>query len=292
MILNNARIPILALALAISVTMSGCSSMPSFPSLPGPDNKPEQSPASTPTKATQSDDTAANADGHNIAATPAPVELTPEQLEEQALAMKARELMGTLNAFKLDKLNQQKLSSSQLRDIQSAINHLANSEPDEALVALQRVVDDADFIASPNTAVWVLRGDIYRAKDDTEKARGDYKAALALVASNYQAHNRLGIIYRDEGKFDLAEAHYAQAINAWPGNADSYRNRGILFDLYVGDKVAALADYKVYKALLDLQVQSVTSPAKSLLREQKLTSQWILDIQRQIFILQREQANG
>ncbi len=176
--------------------------------------------------------------------------------------------------------------------MQSAVNQLANGEPDQALVAVQRVIDDPDFIASPNTAVWVLRGDVYRAKGQNEKAILDYNTALKLVSSNYQAHNRLGIIYRDAGEFDLAQAHYTQAIDAWPGNADSYRNRGILYDLYVGDKTAALADYKIYKALLDFQIQSVEAAPKSLVKEQKLTSQWILDIERQIKTLEREQTNG
>jgi hypothetical protein len=34
------------------------------------------------------------------------------------------------------------------------------------------------------------------------------------------------------------------------------------------------------------------SPVKSLRKEQKLTSLWIMDIQRQIEVLQREQTNG
>jgi tetratricopeptide (TPR) repeat protein len=292
MILNSGKLPILALVVAFSVTVSGCSNMPSLPSFAGPDTKPTESPENTANKAAQSDGTGVNADALSDAAILALIKLTPEQIEEQALAMKARGLMGTLNAFKLDKQNQQKLNVSQLRNVKSAINHLANGEHDEALIAVQRVIDDADFIAFPNTVVLVLRGDIYHAKGKTEKAVDDYKAALKLVASNYQARNRLAIIYRDTGKFDLAEVHYSQAINAWPGNADSYRNRGILYDLYVGDKPAALADYKLYKALLDIQVQNMASPAKSLLKEQKLISQWILDIGRQISILQREQANG
>jgi tetratricopeptide (TPR) repeat protein len=290
MILNSRKLRSLALVAAFSVSLSGCSSMPSLPNISGADTKTTQRTDNTPNNAAQSDQTIVNAD--SVAAISAPIELTPEELEEQALAIKVRGLMGTLNAFKLDKQNQQKLNSSQLRDVQSGINNLASGKTDEALLAVQRVIDDAYFIASPNTAVWVLRGDIYRAKDQIEEAVGDYKVALTLVASNYQAHNRLAFIYRDAGKFDLAGAHYAQAINAWPGNADSYRNRGILYDLYVGDKPAALADYKLYKALLDIQVQNMASPAKSLLKEQKLISQWILDIRRQISILQREQANG
>lgn len=292
MILNSGKLRIFALIAAFLVTVSGCSSMRSLPSFSGPDTKPGPSPENPANKTAQSDETSVNADADRVAAMPAPIELTPEQLEEQAFAMKARGLIGTLNAFKLDKQNQQKLNFSQLGDVQSGINKLAIGKTDEALVAVQRVIDDADFIASPNTLVWVLRGDIYRAKGKVEKAVADYKAALKLVASNYQAHNRLAFIYRDAGNFDLAEAHYEQAINAWPGNADSYRNRGILYDLYVGDKLAAIADYKIYKALLDIQLQSGVSPDKSLLKEQKLIGQWILDIQRQIFILQREQVNG
>jgi len=290
MILSNPKLRLCVSVFAFCALLSGCASMPSLPSFSGPDAESTQSNEGISSTAAQSDENSVSADGAD--AVQVIIDLTPEQLEEQALAMQARGLMGTLNAFKLDKENQQKLNSSQLREIQSAIKLLANGEPDEALVDVQRVIDDPDFMTSPNTAVWVLRGDIYLAQEQNEKAIKDYAAALKLVASNYQAHNRLGVIYRDAGKFDLAKAHYMQAINAWPGNADSYRNRGILYDLYIGDKVAALADYKIYKALLDFQIQSVTAPAKSLLKEQKLISQWILDIQRQIKILQREQANG
>jgi tetratricopeptide (TPR) repeat protein len=218
--------------------------------------------------------------------------LTPEQIEEQALAAKAQSLMGTLNAFKLEKTTQTKLNSSQARDVQDALNELANEAPDKALVAVQRVINDPDFIAAPNSAVWVLRGDIHRAKNENQQAIEDYQTALSIIASNYQAHNRLGLAYRNEGEFDLAKQHYTNAIEAWPGNADSYRNRGILLDLYVGDKAAALEDYKIYKALLDFQIQSVEAPPKSLVKEQKLARQWILDIERQIKALQREQANG
>ena len=113
-----------------------------------------------------------------------------------------------------------------------------------------------------------------------------------LAGANYQAHNRLGSIYRSQGKFDLAKNHYSRAIDAWPGNSASYRNRGILFDLYLGEKSAALEDYKIYKALLDLQIQSVETPAKSLVKEQKLARQWILDMERQVKVLEREKVNG
>jgi tetratricopeptide (TPR) repeat protein len=294
MILNKAKLRLLALVFAFSTSLSGCTSLPSLPGFSNPDAESTHG-AETASGQTGTSDQASlivDAEGNAVDAVQVALELTPEEREEQALALHARALMGTVNAFKLDKQNQANLNSSQLRKVQSAINQLANGEPAKALVEVQHVIDDPDFKASPNTVVWVLRGDIFLAKEEKEKAISDYQAALKLVASNYQAHNRLGVMYRDVGKFDLAKAHYNQAIDAWPGNADSYRNRGILNDLYVGDKIAALADYKIYKALLDLQIQRIVSPAKSVLEEQKLTSLWIVDIQRQIKVLQREQTNG
>ena len=290
MILNNTKLRLLAVMIVLSAGLSGCSSMPTFPVFSSGEDAKTPTNETSPSVTGQSEESGIETEGFEGVTPPAP--LTPEELEEQALAVKARALMGTMNAFKLDKEKQAKLSSGQLRDVQSAMNQLANGERDQALIAVQRVIDDPDFIASPNTAVWVLRGDVYRAQEQNQKAIADYETALKLVGSNYQAHNRLGLIYRDAGKFDLAKTHYTKAIDAWPGNAGSYRNRGILYDLYVGDKAAALADYKIYKALLDFQIQSVEAAPKSLVREQKLTSQWILDIERQIKTLKREQANG
>jgi len=53
-------------------------------------------------------------------------------------------------------------------------------------------------------------------------------------------------------QFDLAKAHYMQANKCFAGHADSYRNRGILYALYIGDKgCKQLADYKIIQALLD-----------------------------------------
>jgi tetratricopeptide (TPR) repeat protein len=294
MILNKAKRRLLILAFIFSTSLSGCSSLQSLPGFSDPDAEPIQAAETASGQTGKSDEGSliVDTEGDAVDAAQVALELTPEEQEQQALTLQARGLMGTVNAFKLDKQNQANLSSSQLRELQSAINQLANGDPDKALIEVQRVIDDPDFTASSNTAVWVLRGDIFLAKEENQKAIGDYQAALKLVASNYQAHNRLGVMYRDAGKFDLAKAHYNQAIDAWPGNADSYRNRGILNDLYVGDKIAALADYKIYKALLDLQIQRIVSPAKLMLEEQKLASLWIVDIQRQIKILQREQTNG
>lgn len=271
MILNKSKFLLMALVIALG----GCSSLPSLTS----------EEVELESKAIES-----NAQLDNDAAVPAV--LTPEQLEQQAFAQEVLALMGSVNTFTLEKEKQKKLNSSQLRSVKNAIQSLVDAEPDKALRELQVVIDDPDFIAAPNTEVWVLRGDIHRVKKQNEEAASDYRQALALAQGNFKAHNRLGLVYRDQGKFDLAKVHYNKAIEAWPGNPASYRNRGILLDLYVGDKAAALEDYKLYKGLLDIQIQSLEAPEKSLVREQKLADQWILDIERQIKALARGNANG
>ena len=69
----------------------------------------------------------------------------------------------------------------------------------------------------------------------------------------------------------LARKHYNRAISAWSGFANGYRNRGILFDLYMGDKAAALNDYIQYKQLLEEQGSST-----------KLVDRWIKEMQRAV----------
>ena len=296
--LNNKA---LALALLLStLVLGGCSSMPSMTSVFGDDKA--EAPVNDGDEGVTD---AVNAEGSEAGAVEA---LTPEQLAQQALAQKAQALSASIDGFKVDKQSQKRLNSSQLSNIQSAISALSNQDYDTALNDVQRVIDDPDFVASPRSEVWVLRGDIHNAKrksadvsktNATELVISDYQAAVGISNNNYQAHNRLGQVYRDQGDFTQAKSHYDQAIDAWPGNASSYRNRGILFDLYMGDKQAALADYEIYKALLDLKVESVSAslaegekPPKSLMREQRLAGQWITDISRQIKAIERQAAQA
>ena len=145
MILNNSRF----LLLATAIVLGGCSSLPSLPSFSSDEGETINAASESNTEV----DAANSSDGAVIEPT-APA-LTPKELEEQALAQKALGLMGTMNAFKLDKEKQKKLNSSQLRSVQNAMNSLMSSQPEKALAELQVVIDDPDFIAAPNTSVWV-----------------------------------------------------------------------------------------------------------------------------------------
>jgi Tfp pilus assembly protein PilF len=259
--------------------MSACSSLPSLPSFGS--EEPRVTEEAQDGKEALTDDVESAL----------PV-MSEEELAEQALMLEAQGLMASINAYQVEKQSQKKLNASQLQIVQKAMNALDAGNTDNALSEIQKVLDDPEFFAAPHTSVWVLRGDIHQRATNIEQAVKDYEVAIALSPNNYQALNRLGKLHRDMGNFEQAIEYYNQALKAWPGNASTYRNRGILNDLYIGDKAAALSDYKLYKALLDIQVQSTESPAKALLKEQRLAGQWITDIERQLKAIAREQANG
>ena len=114
-------------------------------------------------------------------------------------------------------------------------------------------------------------GDGYQTLEQNELAERYWQRAVNANVDNYFAHDRLAQLFRSKGRFVLARKHYNQAIAAWPEFAIGYRNRGILFDLYMGDKVAALSDYIRYKQLLEKQGEST-----------KLVDRWIKEMQRAV----------
>jgi tetratricopeptide (TPR) repeat protein len=117
---------------------------------------------------------------------------------------------------------------------------------------------------------------------DTEPGAGQKQAlsylekALSLKPDNHFAHNRLAALLRQQGKFKQAEEHYARAIASWPAFAEAYLNKGILYDLYLGDKQQALDHYQLYQTLVDTPDRRVKG--------------WIADLNRQIHAAQQEAA--
>jgi tetratricopeptide (TPR) repeat protein len=100
--------------------------------------------------------------------------------------------------------------------------------------------------------------------------------ALSLNPHNYFAHNRLAALLRQQGQFKQAELHYQKATASWPGFAEAYLNKGILYDLYLGNKKQALENYQLYQALVEESDRRVKG--------------WIADLGRQIKSEQQEVA--
>lgn len=108
--------------------------------------------------------------------------------------------------------------------------------------------------------------------DDIEQKREDMleylNKAIAANPLNYLAQNELALVLRQQGQFQQSLSHYELALKSWPAFAPAYLNRGILYDLYMGKKSLALAEYELYQALSNDDSRQLKG--------------WIIDLQRQI----------
>lgn len=119
--------------------------------------------------------------------------------------------------------------------------------------------------------LFLALGDGYTQLGQEANAMSAWQQSIRTNQLNYFAHNRLAQALRQQGDFDQARQHYNTALEAWPDFADAYRNRGILFDLYLGDKVLALKDYQQYHQLLERNGENT--------RE---VERWLREVQRAI----------
>jgi tetratricopeptide (TPR) repeat protein len=174
--------------------------------------------------------------------------------------------------------------------IVNIINLFTQGELERAQKLVNKIISTELNITSN---VHVLAGDIASANDHATQAFEHYQKAVAINAHNPKAANRLAMIMRARGEFFRAETLLTLAINAHPTHAPSYRNRAILYDLYLNDKQAALADYQAYSALLAMRKKragnatlSLTiNETKTLKKDQQLVKRWLADVGRQVTAL-------
>ena len=118
--------------------------------------------------------------------------------------------------------------------------------------------------------------------DDIEQKREDMleylNKAIAANPLNYLAQNELALVLRQQGQFQQSLSHYELALKSWPAFAPAYLNRGILYDLYMGQKSLALAEYELYQALSNDDSRQLKG--------------WIIDLQRQIKNAEQTHQNG
>lgn len=118
----------------------------------------------------------------------------------------------------------------------------------------------------------------YAVQDKAQNTVQYLNKAIAANSLNYLAHNELAQVLRQQGQFSQALSHYELAIKSWPAFAQGYLNRGILYDLYMGKKSLALADYELYKALSNDNSRQLKG--------------WIIDLQRQIKMAEQVTQTG
>ena len=251
------RILLLATLLSVILSLNGCSVLQeSFGQMTSVNNEPT------------------NAESENASTDVSPKPQTDiDELSEQDIAA-LKERQATLELLSMP--NQYITSTKENAPLTKAILIKALEAYENENYALANgLLDEAKKQnGSLNSAGYTLAGDIYstQVKDDTsdemsKQAIESYTSAVSLNASNYKAANRLAALLREQGEFEQALSLYNKAIKAYPGYALSYRNRGILYDLYLQNKQAALADYQQYERLLKVQ-QAYFEYAQALKQEQ------------------------
>lgn len=194
-------------------------------------------------------------------------EAPPEPLTP--LQTKAKALQAQPNLYQRQGSEHQ-VSAQTLRQFQGALALKQQGQFSQAREVLMTLSEQYPDLSGIWLQLALLIKEQYQ--DDIEPRHEDITRylnnAISVNPLNYQAHNELALILRQQGQFQQALSHYELALKSWPAFAPAYLNRGILYDLYLGKKSMALADYELYKVLSNDNSRQVKG--------------WIMDVQRQI----------
>jgi|TARA_R110002096_G_scaffold405556_1_gene603636 tetratricopeptide (TPR) repeat protein len=198
---------------------------------------------------------------------PSASEVMPESLTP--LQTKVKALQAQPNLYKTQ-ASEHQVSAQTLRQFQGALmlkQQAKFSQATEVLIALSEQHPDL-------SGIWLQLALVIKEqpKADIEQRREDMTRylnnAISVNSLNYLAHNELALLLRQQGQFQQALSHYELALKSWPAFAQAYHNRAILYDLYMGRKSLALADYELYQVLSNDDSRQLKG--------------WIMDLQRQI----------
>lgn len=121
----------------------------------------------------------------------------------------------------------------------------------------------------PNlSGAWLNLSKVQLKLAQPEQAEASLRQAVAANARNVFAWNSLGVLLRDQGKFEDARVAYENALKHWPDFAMAHRNLGILFDLYLHKPEQALHHYREARALEEA--------------EDRVLMGWIVDLERRM----------
>ena len=84
---------------------------------------------------------------------------------------------------------------------------------------------------------------------DAAGAQSSLQQAVNASAGHSASHNLLGILARQQGNFRQAERHFQRALQAQPDYAIAHKNLAFLYELYLGEPLAAHYHYQQYYAM-------------------------------------------
>ena len=127
-------------------------------------------------------------------------------------------------------------------DFDQAVRHLEAGQYAQAITLLERVTEKA-----PNATMPLIDlGIAYARVDDLENAEASMLRALELNPRHPVAHNELGMIQRQTGRFSEARQSYENALDFHPRFHFARLNLAILCDMYLADLECALRNYERY----------------------------------------------
>lgn len=139
---------------------------------------------------------------------------------------------------------------------------MENGEYERAIPMLKSRIEayPGDIDSRVNLAI------AYRETGQPEQALTVLEQAILDDSRHAAAQHQLGIVQRQLGHFDLALAAYQKAIRLEANYALAHLNLGILYDIYLQQPDAAIAEYEAYQQLSGGEDTEVSA--------------WILDLKR------------
>ena len=107
---------------------------------------------------------------------------------------------------------------------------------------------------------------VYLKDKRQDDARAALDHALAIEPGHAPANTQLGVLLREQGKFQDAERAYRKALATDPNHALAHYNLGVLLDVYLRKPAEALEQYELYQS-------SLATPDETVGR-------WIVDLRR------------
>ena len=157
-----------------------------------------------------------------------------------------------------------KMSKEEMADFQRAMWGVKSGDIKKGLAEFESLSKKYPGMSEAHLNLGILR---LKSKD-FDGAEAALLQATRLNPKDAIAFNHLGVAYRYNGKFKESKNAYLTAIELNNAYSLAHLNLGILYDIYLQDLVAALAQYQQYKKLIN--------------EEDKTVDKWIIDLERRV----------